>query len=65
MKENGINYNVFAVSKVGALAGFDVSSGVPRTFLLDRAGRTVTGLSARDVGGRFEEAASVEEYSSS
>ncbi len=41
VKDNGINYHVWMVDKAEALAGYDVSQGIPTTFVLDREGRIV------------------------
>jgi peroxiredoxin len=41
VKDNGINYSILVANNVAALAGYDVNMGIPATFLLDRAGRTV------------------------
>jgi thiol-disulfide isomerase/thioredoxin len=41
MKSFGINYTIMMVDKPAALAGFDVSRGIPTTYVLDRQGRIV------------------------
>jgi Tol biopolymer transport system component/thiol-disulfide isomerase/thioredoxin len=48
MKDNGINYNVWMVDNVAALEGYDVSQGIPTTYVLDREGRIVK----KNVGAR-------------
>ena len=41
MKNNGINYTILMVNSVNALRGYDVSQGIPTTYVLDRTGRVV------------------------
>jgi thiol-disulfide isomerase/thioredoxin len=41
MKDNGINYTILMVNNPGALRGYDVSQGIPTTYVLDRGGRVV------------------------
>ncbi|HYV07880.1 MAG TPA: redoxin domain-containing protein [Blastocatellia bacterium] len=41
MKNNGINYTILMVNNAGALRGYDVSQGIPTTYVLDRNGRVV------------------------
>ena len=41
MKDNGINYTILMVNNPTALKGFDVSQGIPTTYVLDRSGRVV------------------------
>jgi thiol-disulfide isomerase/thioredoxin len=41
MKSNGINYTILMVNNPGALRGYDVSQGIPTTYVLDRSGRVV------------------------
>jgi len=41
MKNNGINYTILMVNSPGALSGFDVSRGIPTTYVLDRSGKVV------------------------
>jgi thiol-disulfide isomerase/thioredoxin len=41
MKNNGINYTILMVNTPGALRGYDVSQGIPTTYVLDRNGRIV------------------------
>lgn len=41
MKNNGINYTILMVNSVSALRGYDVSQGIPTTYVLDRTGRVV------------------------
>ncbi len=41
MKDNGINYTILMVNKPAALRGYDVSQGIPTTYVLDRSGRVV------------------------
>lgn len=41
MKSNGINYTILMVDKATALKGYDVSQGIPTTYVLDRSGRIV------------------------
>lgn len=41
MKDNGINYTIWMVNNPSALRGYDVSQGIPTTYVLDRNGRVV------------------------
>jgi thiol-disulfide isomerase/thioredoxin len=41
MKNNGINYTILMVNNPTALKGYDVSQGIPTTYVLDRSGRIV------------------------
>jgi thiol-disulfide isomerase/thioredoxin len=41
MKSNGINYTILMVNNPIALRGYDVSQGIPTTYVLDRGGRVV------------------------
>jgi len=41
MKDNGINYTILMVNNPTALKGYDVSQGIPTTYVLDRSGRVV------------------------
>jgi thiol-disulfide isomerase/thioredoxin len=41
MKNNGINYTILMVNSPNALRGYDVSQGIPTTYVLDRNGRVV------------------------
>jgi len=41
MKDNGINYTILMVNNPVALRGYDVSQGIPTTYVLDRDGRVV------------------------
>jgi thiol-disulfide isomerase/thioredoxin len=41
MKDNGINYTILMVNNPVALKGYDVSQGIPTTYVLDRNGRVV------------------------
>lgn len=41
MKNNGINYTILMVNNAAALRGYDVSRGIPTTYVLDRNGRVV------------------------
>jgi thiol-disulfide isomerase/thioredoxin len=41
MKDNGINYTILMVNNPTALKGYDVSQGIPTTYVLDRGGRIV------------------------
>jgi thiol-disulfide isomerase/thioredoxin len=41
MKSNGINYTILMVNNPVALRGYDVSQGIPTTYVLDRSGRVV------------------------
>ncbi len=41
MKDNGINYTILMVNNPTALKGYDVSQGIPTTYVLDRSGRIV------------------------
>jgi len=41
MKDNGINYTIMMVNTPAALRGFDVSQGIPTTYVIDRSGRIV------------------------
>ena len=47
MKDNGINYTILMVNNPAALKGYDVSQGIPTTYVLDRNGnvaRTYIGV---------------------
>jgi len=41
VKENGINYTILMVNNPSALRGYDVSQGIPTTYVLDRTGKIV------------------------
>lgn len=41
MQSNGINYTIWMVNKPEALRGYDVSRGIPTTYVLDRSGQIV------------------------
>jgi len=41
MKANGINYTILMVNNPTALKGFDVSQGIPTTYVVDRTGKVV------------------------
>jgi thiol-disulfide isomerase/thioredoxin len=41
MKANGINYTILMVNNPTALKGFDVSQGIPTTYVVDRSGKVV------------------------
>jgi thiol-disulfide isomerase/thioredoxin len=41
MKNYGINYHIWTVDSISALAGYDVTRGIPTTYLLDREGNIV------------------------
>jgi thiol-disulfide isomerase/thioredoxin len=41
MKSSGINYTILMVNNPVALRGYDVSQGIPTTYVLDRSGRVV------------------------
>jgi thiol-disulfide isomerase/thioredoxin len=41
MQSNGINYTILMVNNPTALRGYDVSQGIPTTYVLDRNGRVV------------------------
>jgi thiol-disulfide isomerase/thioredoxin len=41
MKDNGINYTILMVNNATALRGYDVSQGIPTTYVLDRSGKVV------------------------
>ncbi len=41
MKSYGINYTILMVRSPAALRGYDVSQGIPTTYVLDRAGKIV------------------------
>ncbi|HLG13885.1 MAG TPA: HEAT repeat domain-containing protein [Blastocatellia bacterium] len=41
IKSYGINYHVLMVDKPSALAGYDLTRGIPITYVLDREGRVV------------------------
>lgn len=41
MKANGINYTILMVNNPAALRGFDVSQGIPTTYVVDRSGKVV------------------------
>ena len=41
VKSYGINYHVLMIDNQSALAGYDVTRGIPTTYVLDREGRVV------------------------
>jgi thiol-disulfide isomerase/thioredoxin len=41
IKDNGINYTILMVNNPAALRGYDVSRGIPTTYVLDRSGKVV------------------------
>ena len=41
MQSNGINYSIFMVNNASALKGYNVSQGIPTTYVLDRSGNIV------------------------
>jgi thiol-disulfide isomerase/thioredoxin len=41
IKDNGINYTILMVNNPAALKGYDVSQGIPTTYVLDRSGKIV------------------------
>ncbi|HJZ69400.1 MAG TPA: TlpA disulfide reductase family protein [Blastocatellia bacterium] len=41
MQSNGINYSIFMVNNAAALKGYNVSQGIPTTYVLDRSGNIV------------------------
>lgn len=41
MKDSGINYTIMMVNSAQALGGYDVSRGIPTTYVIDRDGRIV------------------------
>jgi len=41
MKDNGINYTILMVNNPAALRGYDVSKGIPTTYVIDRDGKVV------------------------
>jgi thiol-disulfide isomerase/thioredoxin len=41
IKDNGINYTILMVNNATALKGYDVSRGIPTTYVLDRSGKVV------------------------
>lgn len=41
MRDSGINYTILMVKNPAALSGFDVSRGIPTTYVLDRSGKVV------------------------
>jgi thiol-disulfide isomerase/thioredoxin len=41
IRDNGINYTILMVNNPSALRGYDVSQGIPTTYVLDRNGRVV------------------------
>jgi thiol-disulfide isomerase/thioredoxin len=41
MQSTGINYTIWMVNKATALRGYDVSQGIPTTYVLDRSGQIV------------------------
>jgi len=52
MRSNGINYTIWMVNNPAALRGYDVSRGIPTTYVLDRSGqivRTYIGVQAHSV----------------
>jgi thiol-disulfide isomerase/thioredoxin len=41
MQSSGINYTILMVKSPAALRGYDVSKGIPTTYVLDRSGQIV------------------------
>ena len=41
MQSSGINYTILMVNKPAALRGYDVSQGIPTTYVLNRSGQIV------------------------
>jgi thiol-disulfide isomerase/thioredoxin len=41
MRTNGINYTVWLVNNADAMQGYDVSRGIPTTYVIDRSGKIV------------------------
>jgi thiol-disulfide isomerase/thioredoxin len=41
MRTYGINYTVWLVNSAEAMQGYDVSRGIPTTYVLDRSGKVV------------------------
>jgi len=41
MQSSGINYTIWMVKSAAALKGYDVSQGIPTTYVIDRSGRIV------------------------
>jgi len=41
MKDNQINYTIWMVNSAEALRGYDVSQGIPTTYVIDRTGKIV------------------------
>jgi thiol-disulfide isomerase/thioredoxin len=41
MQSSGINYTIWMVKNPAALRGYDVSQGIPTTYVLDRSGQIV------------------------
>jgi len=41
MQSTGINYTIWMVNTPGALRGYDVSQGIPTTYVIDRKGQIV------------------------
>ncbi|MFY9555163.1 MAG: redoxin domain-containing protein [Blastocatellia bacterium] len=41
MRNYGINYTILMVNNAAALRGYDVSQGIPTTYVLDRSGKIV------------------------
>jgi thiol-disulfide isomerase/thioredoxin len=52
MRSNGINYTIWLVNNADAMQGYDVSRGIPTTYVIDRSGkivRTYVGMRAEQV----------------
>ena len=41
VQSSGINYTIWMVKNAAALRGYDVSQGIPTTYVLDRSGKVV------------------------
>jgi thiol-disulfide isomerase/thioredoxin len=51
MKSNNINYSIWLVNNPAALAGYDVTQGIPTNYIINREGQIVNKL----VGARHME----------
>ena len=52
IKSNGINYTIWMVNSADAMRGYDVSRGIPTTYVIDRKGgivRTYVGARTQQV----------------
>ena len=41
MRSSGINYTILMVTNPAALSGYDISRGIPTTYVIDREGKVI------------------------